>query len=72
MTELTVPEHTFISRSSQFASGAGVLLGYVDHSHFVFKVHDYGKIIPLHLWILSGRYIEICSDFSYWNSHNKA
>lgn len=52
MTELTVPEHTFISKGSQFASGAGVLSGYVDHSHFIFKVHDCGRVIPLDPWIL--------------------
>lgn len=52
MTGLTVPEHTPLSKGQQFAWGAGVLSGAVDHSHFVFKVHDHGETILLDPWIL--------------------
>jgi len=52
MTELTVPEHQPLSRGEQFASGAGVLSGAVDHSHFVFKVRDRGETVLLDPWIL--------------------
>jgi hypothetical protein len=52
MTELTVPEHQPIRRGEQFAWGAGVLSGVVDHSHFVFKIKDCGETILLDPWIL--------------------
>jgi hypothetical protein len=52
MTELTVPEHEAIRQGAQFAWGAGVLSGAADHSHFVFKVHDYGETLLLDPWIL--------------------
>ncbi len=52
MTELTVPEHQQITKGQQFAKGAGVLSGAVDHSHFVFKVYDEGEIVLLDPWIL--------------------
>ncbi|MBI5723154.1 MAG: hypothetical protein HZA50_04285 [Planctomycetes bacterium] len=52
MTELTVREHEPIRKGRQFASGAGVLSGVVDHSHFVFKIHDCGDTISLDPWIL--------------------
>ncbi len=52
MTELTVEEHMPIKKGEQFAWGAGVLSGAVDHSHFVFKVHDYGETVLLDPWIL--------------------
>jgi hypothetical protein len=52
MTELTVPEHQPIPKGQQFAWGAGVLSGAVDHSHFVFKVHDEGETVLLDPWIL--------------------
>jgi hypothetical protein len=52
MTALTVPEHTPLRKGQQFALGAGVFSGGVDHSHFVFKVHNYGETIPLDPWIL--------------------
>lgn len=52
MTELTVPEHEPIEKGRQFAWGAGVLSGAVDHSHFVFKVHDEGETVLLDPWIL--------------------
>ncbi|HPX40843.1 MAG TPA: hypothetical protein PLF51_10420 [Candidatus Hydrogenedentes bacterium] len=52
MTELTVDEHAPLRKGVQFAKGAGVLSGSVDHSHFVFKVHDYGETIHLDPWIL--------------------
>ena len=52
MTELTVKEHEPIKKGQQFARGAGVWSGAVDHSHFIFKVHDYGETILLDPWIL--------------------
>ena len=52
MTALSVPEHRPVGKGEQFARGAGVLSGAVDHSHFVFKVHDEGETIPLDPWIL--------------------
>jgi hypothetical protein len=52
MTELTVPEHRPLRKGEQFAWGAGVLSGAVDHSHFVFKVHDEGETVLLDPWIL--------------------
>ena len=52
MTRLTVAEHVPIRKGEQFADGAGVLSGVVDHSHFVFKVHDEGQTILLDPWIL--------------------
>ncbi|NLF39560.1 hypothetical protein GX586_08955 [bacterium] len=52
MTELTVGEHEPIAKGRQFARGAGVLSGAVDHSHFVFKIHDLGETISLDPWIL--------------------
>ena len=52
MTELTVTEHEPVSKGEQFAWGAGVLSGAVDHSHFVFKVRDGGETVLLDPWIL--------------------
>lgn len=52
MTALTVREHEPIAKGVQFAWGAGVLSGAVDHSHFVFKVHDCGETVLLDPWIL--------------------
>jgi hypothetical protein len=52
MRELTINEREPIKKGQQFALGAGVLSGAVDHSHFVFKVHDYGETILLDPWIL--------------------
>lgn len=52
MTALTVPEHQPLAKGEQFAWGAGVLSGAFDHSHFVFKIHDYGETILLDPWIL--------------------
>jgi len=52
MTALTVEEHQPVRKGQQFALGAGVHSGAVDHSHFVFKVHDYGETILLDPWIL--------------------
>ncbi len=52
MTELTVPEHRPLKKGEQFAWGAGVLSGAVDHSHFVFKIREDDDIIALDPWIL--------------------
>lgn len=52
MTKLIVGEHEPITKGRQFALGAGVWSGAVDHSHFVFKIHDYGETIMLDPWIL--------------------
>jgi len=52
MTELTVPEHTPLAKGVQFAQGAGVCSGAVDHSHFVFKVRENNETVLLDPWIL--------------------
>jgi hypothetical protein len=52
MTALTVPERGPLAAGRQFARGAGVLSGAVDHSHFVFKIHDRGETLLLDPWIL--------------------
>jgi len=52
MTELTVKEHDPIKKGQQFAWGGGVLSGGVNHSHFIFKIRDYGETILLDPWIL--------------------
>jgi hypothetical protein len=52
MTELTVPEHRPLGAGEQFAWGAGVHSGAIDHSHFVFKIHDQGETILIDPWIL--------------------
>ncbi len=52
MTELTVARHQPIRKGEQFAWGAGVLSGVVDHSHFAFKIHDEGETVLLDPWIL--------------------
>jgi hypothetical protein len=52
MTALTVPEHQPLRKGEQFASGAGVLSGYTDHSHFVFKIREGDDTIALDPWIL--------------------
>lgn len=52
MTELTVPEHHPLKKGDQFAWGAGVLSGAVDHSHFVFKIREGDDTIALDPWIL--------------------
>jgi len=59
MTELTVKEHEPIRKGQQFAWGAGVCYGAVEHSHFVFKIHDYGETILLDPWIL---FWQMCQD----------
>jgi hypothetical protein len=52
MTSLTVPEHTPLKRGRQFANGAGVHSGVVDHSHFIFIVQEHGEKYLLDPWIL--------------------
>lgn len=55
MTALTVPEHTPLKRGTQFALGGGVLSGYADHSHFVFRIAEGGASWFLDPWILFWR-----------------
>lgn len=52
MTELTVQEHMPLKKGEQFAKGAGVFSGVVDHTHFVFRVDEDGKTFFLDPWIL--------------------
>jgi hypothetical protein len=52
MTHLTVPEHEPLERGRQYAEGAGVAVGAVEHSHFAFAVLDQGELIRLDPWIL--------------------
>ncbi|MBN2710919.1 MAG: hypothetical protein JXR97_00590 [Planctomycetes bacterium] len=49
---LTIEEHVPIKKGQQFAWGAGVWSGVVDHSHFVFRIiEEYGEFI-VDPWIL--------------------
>lgn len=52
MTELLVPEHRPLEKGVPFARAAGVWTGAVEHSHFVFKIHDEGETVLLDPWIL--------------------
>ncbi len=52
MTALTVPEHEPIPKGEQFAVGAGVHSGVVDHSHFDFMIRDEDGTVLLDPWIL--------------------
>lgn len=52
MTELTVPEHQPLKGGRQFAWGAGVYSGVVDHSHFIFRIREGEQWILLDPWIL--------------------
>jgi len=54
MRRLTVPEHAPVRSGQQIAEGAGVWVGYHDHSHFVFRVRPEGgdQEILLDPWIL--------------------
>lgn len=52
MTHLTVPEHQPLTAGQQYAEGAGVWVGAVEHSHFGFSVFDHGELILLDPWIL--------------------
>jgi hypothetical protein len=55
MTRLTVPEGGPLSAGQQYAEGAGVWVGAVEHSHFAFAVFDRGELIRLDPWILFGQ-----------------
>ena len=50
--ELTVPEFEPVGKGLQFAKGAGVRVGFHEHSHFVFKIFDEGELVMLDPWIL--------------------
>lgn len=52
MTGLTVSEHQPLQRGQQYAEGAGVWVGVVEHSHFAFAIFDRGELIRLDPWIL--------------------
>ena len=52
MTKLTVAEHRPLHGGRQYAEGAGVRVGCVEHSHFAFSVFDAGELIRLDPWIL--------------------
>ncbi len=66
MTRLTVAPHTPIKAGEQYASGAGVLSGYHDHSHFVFRVVEPdGEMALLDPWILFRQmYLDIASGLT--------
>jgi hypothetical protein len=49
---LLVPEHEPIPAGTHYAEAAGVWVGCHEHSHFVFRVRDYGDDIYLDPWIL--------------------
>lgn len=50
--DLSFAEHTPFKKGKQYAKGAGVHVGAAEHSHFVFKIHDYGETVMLDPWIL--------------------
>jgi hypothetical protein len=52
MTRLTVPERRPLERGRQYAEGAGVWTGAIEHSHFAFAVFDQGELVRLDPWIL--------------------
>lgn len=52
MSRLTVPEHESLEAGRQYDEGAGVRVGFVEHSHFAFAVFDHGELIRLDPWIL--------------------
>ena len=52
MIRLTVPEHRPLDAGTVYAEGAGVYVGYHDHTHFGFTVLDHGELIRLDPWIL--------------------
>jgi hypothetical protein len=52
MIDLTAPEHRPLAKGTKYANGAGVCSGAAEHSHFIFRIYDYGTIIPLDAWIL--------------------
>lgn len=52
MTSLTVPEYAPLQKGMQYAEGAGVHVGGIEHSHFAFSVFNYGELIHLDPWIL--------------------
>lgn len=49
---LLVPEGEPIPAGIAYAEGAGVSVGHVEHSHFVFRVRDYDEEIMLDPWLL--------------------
>lgn len=49
---LLVPEHRPLAAGTCYAESAGVLSGSHEHTHFVFKVEDYGETVLLDPWIL--------------------
>lgn len=52
MIRLTVPEHRPLAAGTVYAEGAGVYVGFHDHTHFGFSVLDHGELIRLDPWIL--------------------
>ncbi|RMD76625.1 MAG: hypothetical protein D6820_12375 [Lentisphaerae bacterium] len=52
MIRLTVPEYSWLPAGTQFAEGAGVWVGSHEHSHFVFRIFEYGELYHLDPWIL--------------------
>jgi hypothetical protein len=52
MTSLLVAEHSPLQRGRHYAEGAGVWSGEAHHSHFEFRIHDFGNTIRLDPWIL--------------------
>jgi len=59
MTALTVKEPEPVRKGQQFAWGAGVFSGVFEHTHFIFKEHDYGESIQLDPWI---SFWQMCRD----------
>ncbi len=52
MTEVLYEPHVPVKAGLQYAKGAGVLSGFHDHSHFVFRLKQDGEEFILDPWIL--------------------
>jgi hypothetical protein len=66
MTELTVPERVPLMAGQQYARGAGVRVGVVEHSHFGFEIHADGETIPLDAWVLFWQMYQDRAAFGNW------
>jgi len=52
VSRLAVPEHEPVKGGTMIGLGAGMAVGYHEHSHFVFETHDDGMTVPLDPWLL--------------------
>ncbi len=52
VASLAARERTPLARGSRIGLGAGMAVGYIEHSHFNFRVVDHGKTYRLDPWII--------------------